>query len=115
MDVRGTSLAYAAVFRPLSVLLCALLLGLAACGGDDDSGSSSSSKTDTSTASAETAQTEGVCKEVDQPTPRDGGGQKKPSKPLDNSKKYDGTLQTSCGAVTMRLHPLFSPDTLAGF
>ena len=32
----GTSLAYAAMLKPLSVLLCALALVLVACGDDDD-------------------------------------------------------------------------------
>jgi peptidyl-prolyl cis-trans isomerase B (cyclophilin B) len=97
------------------MLLCLLALGLAACGGDDDGGGSSSAKSDTSAAPAQAAQKQGVCSDVDQPTPRDGGKQKKPAKPLDNSKKYDVTLQTSCGSFTIRLDQKTSPNAAASF
>jgi peptidyl-prolyl cis-trans isomerase B (cyclophilin B) len=115
MGLRGTSLAYAAVLRPLSAVLCALALVLAACGGDDDSGSSSADKTQTGTAAQQTEQAQGVCRDVEQPAPRDGGGQKKPTKPLDNSKKYDVTLQTTCGSFTIRLDQKTSPNAAASF
>jgi len=97
------------------MLLCALLLGLAACGGDDDSSDSAASKPDTSTAPADTAQKQGVCTDVEQPTPRDGGGQKKPAKPLDNSKTYEVELQTTCGSFTIRLDQKTSPNAAASF
>jgi peptidyl-prolyl cis-trans isomerase B (cyclophilin B) len=112
MGLRGTSLAYAAVLRRLSVLVCALALVLAACGGDDDS--SSADKADTSTA-AQAEQTEGACRDVEQPAPRDGGGQKKPAKPLDNSKRYDVALETTCGSFTIRLDQKTSPNAAASF
>ena len=115
MGLRGTSLAYAAVLRPLSAVLCALALLLAACGGNDDSGSSSADTTQTGTAAQQTEQAQGVCRDVEQPTPRDGGGQKKPTKPLDNSKKYDVTLQTTCGSFTIRLDQKTSPNATASF
>jgi peptidyl-prolyl cis-trans isomerase B (cyclophilin B) len=115
MGLRGTSLAYAAVLRPLAAVLCALALVLAACGGDDDSGSSSADKTQTGTAAQQTEQAQGVCRDVEQPAPRDGGGQKKPTKPLDNSKKYDVTLQTTCGSFTIRLDQKTSPNAAASF
>jgi peptidyl-prolyl cis-trans isomerase B (cyclophilin B) len=115
MGLRGTSLAYAAVLRPLSALLCALALLLAACGGDDDSSGGSSSTTKTTKSSAQTTQKQGVCRDVDQPTPRDGGGQKKPAKPLDRSKTYDVTLQTTCGSFTIRLDQKTSPNAAASF
>jgi peptidyl-prolyl cis-trans isomerase B (cyclophilin B) len=114
MGLRGTSLAYAAVFRPLSALFCALALLLAACGGDDDSSGSSSSTTKTTT-SAQTKQKQGACRDVDQPPPRDGGGQKKPTKPLDRSKTYEVTLQTTCGSFTIRLDQRTSPNAAASF
>jgi peptidyl-prolyl cis-trans isomerase B (cyclophilin B) len=114
MAVRGTSLAYAAVLRPLSVALCACALLLAACGGDDDSGGDSSTSAKTTTA-AQTEQEQGTCRDVEQPTPRDGGGQKKPARPLAESKTYEVTLRTSCGAFTIRLDQKTSPNAAASF
>src|SRR5215208_5457513 len=112
MGVRATSLAYAAVLRPLSVLVCALALLLAGCGDDDDD--SSAQKKDSSAPAAE-AQHEGGCKDVEQPPARGGGGQKKPGKPLDASKAYDVVLQTSCGSFTIRLDQKTSPNATASF
>jgi len=115
MGLRGTSLAYAAVLKPLSMLLCLLALGLAACGGDDDDSSGSASKSDTGTGAAQTEQKQGTCRDVEQPPPRDGGGQKKPKQPLDKSKKYDVTLETTCGSFTIRLDQKTSPNAAASF
>jgi peptidyl-prolyl cis-trans isomerase B (cyclophilin B) len=112
MGVRATSLAYAAVLRPLSALVCALALVLAACGDDDDD--SSAQKKDSSAPAAE-PQEQGQCKDVEQPAPRDAGGQKKPGKPLDASKTYDVVLQTSCGSFTIRLDQKTSPNAAASF
>jgi peptidyl-prolyl cis-trans isomerase B (cyclophilin B) len=113
MGLRGTSLAYAAVLRPLSAILCALVLVLAACGDDDDD--SSAQKQDSSSAPAAEEQQQGKCKDVEQPAPRDGGGQKKPGKPLGASKTYDVQLQTSCGSFTIRLDQKTSPNASASF
>src|SRR5215210_2777808 len=117
MAVRGTSLAYAAVLRPLSAVLCACALLLAACGGDDESDSASAGKTDTGAAPAQTKQEQeqGTCRNVEQPAPRDGGGQKKPKRPLAKSKTYDVTLQTTCGSFTIRLDQKTSPNAAASF
>src|SRR4051812_14295252 len=114
MGLRGTSLAYAAVLRPLSALLCALALMLGACGGYDDSGGASSSTPKTST-SAQTKPKQGACSDVAQPTARDGGGQKKPAKALASSKTYELTLQTTCGSFTIRLDQKASPNAAASF
>ncbi len=101
------------MLRALSVLLCALALLLSDCSGDDDSGSGYSKRTDT--ASAETDDQQGACRDVEQPTPRDGGGQKKPKKLLDRSKTYDVTLETTCGSFTIRLDQKTSPHAAASF
>jgi peptidyl-prolyl cis-trans isomerase B (cyclophilin B) len=93
------------------VLLCALALVLAACGDDDDD--SSAQQKDSSAPTAEEQQ--GPCKDVEQPAPRDGGGEKKPQKPLDASKVYDVELQTSCGSFTIRLDQKTSPNAAASF
>ena len=110
MGVRATSLAYAAVLRPFSVLACALALVLAACGDDDDD--SSAQKKDSSAPAVEAKQ-QGQCKDVEQPPTRDGGGQKKPGKPLDATKTYEVVLQTSCGSFTIRLDQKSSPNAAA--
>ncbi len=103
------------MLRPLAVLLCALALSLAACGGDDDSGGGSAPKTETSAAAAQTEKAQGVCRDVEQPTPRDGGGEKKPQQPLSNSKTYEVTLETTCGSFTIRLDQKTSPNAAASF
>jgi peptidyl-prolyl cis-trans isomerase B (cyclophilin B) len=113
MGLRGTSLAYAAVLRPLSVLLCLLALVLAACGDDDDD--TSAQRTDSSAKPAAGEEQQGSCRDVEQPAPRDGGGQKKPRRPLDASKTYDVELQTSCGSFTIRLDQETSPNAAASF
>src|SRR5262245_2041356 len=112
MELSGTSLAYAAVFRPLSVLLCALALVMVGCGGDDDD----SSAQDTGTTTAPAAeQQQGKCKDVPQPATRDAGGQKKPAEPLDPAKTYSVELQTTCGSFTIRLDQKTSPQATASF
>ena len=63
----GTSLAYAAMLKPLSVLLCATALLFAAC-GDDDSQPTEKKET----AQAPAAEQKAGCKDVEQPPPRDG-------------------------------------------
>jgi len=100
--------------RLLSLVLCALVLTLAACGDDDDDSSAQKQDTSTAPAAAE-GQEQGQCKDVEQPAPRDGGGQKKPGKPLDASKTYDVELQTSCGSFTIRLDQKTSPNAAASF
>jgi peptidyl-prolyl cis-trans isomerase B (cyclophilin B) len=113
MGLSGTSLAYAAVLKPLSMLLCALALVLAACGGDDDD---SSAKGTTSTAGqAAGPQQQGKCKDVPQPATRDAGGQTRPKEPLDPSKTYTVDFQTSCGSFTIRLDQKTSPNAAASF
>ena len=95
------------------MLVCALALLLAACGDDDDD--SSAQKKDSPAPAAEAEKQQGQCKDVEQPAPRDGGGQKKPGKPLDASKTYDVVVQTSCGSFTIRLDQKTSPNAAASF
>jgi peptidyl-prolyl cis-trans isomerase B (cyclophilin B) len=102
------------VLKVLSLFLCGLALMLVACGDDDDDSSAQKQDTSTAPAAAE-GQQQGQCKDVEQPAPRDGGGQKKPGKPLDASKSYDVELQTSCGAFTVRLDQKTSPNAAASF
>jgi peptidyl-prolyl cis-trans isomerase B (cyclophilin B) len=95
---------------PLSVLLCALALLLAACGDDDDE------PADETAASPPAAEREeGGCQDVGQPTPRDGGGEKKPQQPLDAGKMYEVELDTSCGTFTIRLDQKSAPKAAASF
>jgi peptidyl-prolyl cis-trans isomerase B (cyclophilin B) len=100
------------MLRGLSVLLCAAAFALGACGGDDGDEAAQDQKPATS---EQPAEQQGPCKDVDQPTPRDGGGEKKPKQPLDASKKYDVVLQTSCGSFTIRLDQKTSPQAAASF
>jgi peptidyl-prolyl cis-trans isomerase B (cyclophilin B) len=89
------------MLRPLSALLCGVVLVVAGCGGDDDD------------ASAE--KPHGGCRDVAQPKTRDGGGQEKPKQPLDASKTYEVELRTSCGSFTIRLDQRTSPHAAASF
>ena len=58
---------------------------------------------------------QGQCRDVEQPTPRDGGSQKRPQAPLDPAKAYEVELQTSCGDFTIRLDQKTSPKAAASF
>jgi peptidyl-prolyl cis-trans isomerase B (cyclophilin B) len=110
MAESGTSLAYAAMLKPLSVLLCALALVLAACGDDDEQPAE-----EKQASSPPATEQKAGCKDVEQPPPRDDGGQKKPQKPLDPGKTYDVELTTSCGAFTIRLDQKTSPKAATSF
>jgi peptidyl-prolyl cis-trans isomerase B (cyclophilin B) len=99
------------VLRPLALLLCALALAPAACGGDDDSGASSEPE--------RSAQVDGKasdgCRQVDQPNPKPDGGEKRPSKGLDPDAAYEVVLKTSCGDIRIRLDQRTSPKAAASF
>jgi peptidyl-prolyl cis-trans isomerase B (cyclophilin B) len=102
------------MLRRLSVLLCAVALVAAGCGDDDDSGSTTQEKKPAAAAPAEEGQ-QGQCTDVDQPPPREDGGQTRPKRPLDASKTYEVELQTSCGSFTIRLAQRISPNAAASF
>ena len=97
------------MLRLLSAVLCALALVLVACGDDDDAAQDEPG----TTAAAE--QEQGACRDVEQPTPRDGGGERKPSKALDPAKTYSVVLETTCGSFTIRLDQKRSPRASASF
>jgi len=99
------------MLKPLSVLVCALALVLVACGDDDDDQQPAEKKAATPPAEEQQA----GCKDVEQPTPRDGGGQKPPKEALDPGKTYEVELETSCGAFTIRLDQKTAPKAAASF
>jgi peptidyl-prolyl cis-trans isomerase B (cyclophilin B) len=103
------------MLRRLSVLLCAVALVAAGCGDDDDDDSGSARKQEPAATAPAEDQQQGQCKDVDQPPPREDGGQTKPKKPLDASKTYEVQLQTSCGSFTVRLDQKTSPNAAASF
>ena len=98
------------MLKPLSVLLCGLALLLVACGDDDDE-----QPAEKKAASPAAEEQQAGCKDVEQPAPRDGGGEKPPGAPLDSGKTYDVELTTSCGAFTIRLDQKTSPKAAASF
>jgi peptidyl-prolyl cis-trans isomerase B (cyclophilin B) len=98
------------MLRGLSALLCAAVLALGACGGDDDDKQPAKKQE-----SPAAAQQQGRCRDVPQPAPRDGGGQRKPAEALATAKTYDVVIRTSCGAFTIRLDQRTSPQATASF
>jgi peptidyl-prolyl cis-trans isomerase B (cyclophilin B) len=103
-----------AVKRLLPVLVSAL--ALAGCGGGDDSSSSKTDANDARTDSTQPQQeatTSGGCKQVAPPETRDPGKQKKPSAPLDASKKWTLTFKTNCGDFSVALDVKQSPKATA--
>ena len=93
----------------LTAVALFLTLAFAGCGGEDEDGDSEAKRTVTAPAEQEAG-----CKDVAQPEPREGGGQKKP-KPLDAGKTYEVVLKTSCGDFTIRLDQKTSPQAAASF
>jgi cyclophilin family peptidyl-prolyl cis-trans isomerase len=88
------------------VLLLALVLVLAACGGEDEEPESAGETT-----TEESAPADGTCAEVDVPEPKPDGGQEPPVGPLDAAKTYRLVFETSCGAFTVELDQESAPET----
>jgi peptidyl-prolyl cis-trans isomerase B (cyclophilin B) len=103
------------MYRSFTAVFLVLIaaLALAACGDDDEETGGGSADKPAATEAAADEETAG-CKDVEQPQPRAGGGQKKP-KPLDPTKTYEVVLQTSCGDFTIRLDEETSPEAAASF
>jgi peptidyl-prolyl cis-trans isomerase B (cyclophilin B) len=102
--------------RPLTAVVLALLLALSACGGDDDDDSGSSEpepRTEQQQAAEPPAEETGGCEDVEQPAPREDGGQQKPKQKLDPAKTYEVVLATSCGDFSIRLDQKTSPQATA--
>lgn len=80
--------------RALSVVTFAVMLALTGCGGSGEP----------STA---------ACESVDAPAPREDGGARRPSEPLDTSLTYVLAFETSCGDFEVTLDPELAPETAA--
>jgi peptidyl-prolyl cis-trans isomerase B (cyclophilin B) len=83
-------------------------LALASCGGGGSKGSSASKGGTGATGS-------GKCATVSTPSPRRVRKQAKPTLSLAKGRKYDVTLETNCGAFTIRLDPRQAPRTGGSF
>jgi len=86
--------------RTLLVLVASLAL-LAGCGGDNGD----------TTESVATSGDE--CTGVEAPAPRDPAQAQAPTEPLDTSKTYTLTFDTTCGSFTITLDPELAPKTTA--
>jgi peptidyl-prolyl cis-trans isomerase B (cyclophilin B) len=101
--------------RPLIAAVVALAIVVGGCGGDDDQDESGAADTPAAAETQPAEEPQAGCKDVAQPTPRDGGGQKKPTRTLDASKTYEVVFETSCGAFTIRLDQKTAPQAAASF
>lgn len=86
--------------RSLLVLTVALAF-LAGCGGGDGQGTET------------VAGSNSECTSVDAPEAREPGGNEAPSEPLDPSRTYTLTFDTSCGTFTVALDLELAPNTTA--
>jgi peptidyl-prolyl cis-trans isomerase B (cyclophilin B) len=102
------------VLRLPALLLCALALGLAACGGDDDDGGGGESQQSRDQPTVD-QDPSGACADAEPPNPKPGGGAKRPSQALDPDATYDVVLTTNCGDITIRLDQKAAPKTAASF
>ena len=98
-----------ALRRATTIFLAAVLLALAGCGG---SSKSSSSNTSPSAGSTQ-ASTGSGCRQVAAPQPRKPPHEKKPTAPLDSSKRWSLTFKTNCGDFTVALNLRTAPKAAA--
>ena len=85
--------------RAFCVLVVALAF-VAGCGGGDEE-------------SSDTTTSAGECETVEAPEAKEPGTSEAPSEPLDASKSYILTFDTSCGSFTVTLDPEVAPETSA--
>ena len=91
--------------RALPILLAALVF-VAGCGSGSDEASSGDTSAMTTTAVTE-------CADVEAPDARNPEPATAPSEPLDASKTYTLTFDTSCGSFTVALDQKLAPKTAA--
>jgi peptidyl-prolyl cis-trans isomerase B (cyclophilin B) len=91
--------------RALLILLAALVF-VAGCGSGSDEASSGDTSATTTTAVTE-------CADVQAPDARNPEPATAPSEPLDPSKTYTLTFDTSCGSFTVTLDQKVAPKTAA--
>jgi len=91
------------------LLLGALLIGLAACGGGDDEPEATEAAT---TGISPTLEGPG-CEAVESPDPKPDGGQEPPAAGLDTEKTYRLVVETNCGSFTIELDQATAPKTAA--
>jgi peptidyl-prolyl cis-trans isomerase B (cyclophilin B) len=89
--------------RALITLLVALAF-VAGCGSDDETASSGESTNTTPVTE---------CADVEAPEARAAETRRGPSEPLDSSKTYALTFDTSCGSFTVTLDQKLAPNTVA--
>ncbi|HET8743521.1 MAG TPA: peptidylprolyl isomerase [Gaiella sp.] len=87
------------------LVVAALALAAAGCGGGGDDAAGTTAPT----ASVET----GECADVEAPAPRADGGETAPTAPLDASKTWTLTFDTSCGTFVVTLDPGSAPKATA--
>jgi cyclophilin family peptidyl-prolyl cis-trans isomerase len=88
------------------VVLLALVLVLAACGGEDEPEPAGETTTEQATEA-------GPCESVETPEPKPDGGQEAPIGPLDAAKTHRLVVSTNCGDFTIELDPKSAPKTSA--
>jgi len=91
--------------RAVPILLAALVF-VAGCGSGGDEASSGDASATTTTALTE-------CADVEAPSARNPEPATAPSEPLDPSKTYTLTFDTSCGSFTVTLDQKLAPKTTA--
>jgi peptidyl-prolyl cis-trans isomerase B (cyclophilin B) len=97
------------VSRTLALLLCVVSAALVACGdADSDSGTAAGSNGTNAKGAA-------GCAKVPAPAAKSDGGARKPKNELRPAKRYDVTLETSCGDITIQVDQKTSPKTAASF
>jgi peptidyl-prolyl cis-trans isomerase B (cyclophilin B) len=104
------------VYRLLATLLALLTVALVAgCGdGDEEEGGGGGGSPAAESESGTTDPGTG-CEEVDQPQPREDDGEQRPKAKLDPARRYDVTLVTTCGEMTLRMDVKTSPNATASF
>ena len=102
--------------RALPILILALALLAAGCGGSDDdaAGTTATSATTVTTDTTATA-TVGPdgCSDVTVPEAREDGGATEPKERLDPEKTYKLVFKTNCGSFTITLDQAKAPATAA--
>jgi peptidyl-prolyl cis-trans isomerase B (cyclophilin B) len=94
--------------RILLLLPLALVVALAACGGDDEPES-----TDAAATTEQSPTVDSECETVDAPEAKPDGGQTAPTESLDAGTTYRLVVETNCGDFTVTLDPTRAPKTSA--